>query len=122
MYAINNVTFIPNGEKVTIKLADHQWDAPIEAARNFYRHQQQLIKHPLKDGSEATDYNERCPQHNTPVKKEYHFGRNDSMVCTFKGCQCAVAFTGWPNKPTYHTNYKAASGTASMQKAFNSTF
>lgn len=121
MYQINNVTYIPDGEKVTIRLIDSQWETTIEKARNHYRYQQNLLKNPLQNG-DVTDKTDRCPQHNLPLKKEYCFGALDAWVYTFKGCKCAVCDTGFGGHRTYHPTYEQAQSKATLRKALNAVW
>jgi len=67
---------------------------------------------------------ETCPVHGHPVKKQYTFGMNDAEVSVFDGCRCAVcvdhgsACCGGREETdaTYHTDYDAAQGRASLIK------
>ena len=65
------------------------------------------------------DYDCKCPQHSTPIRKEYTFGgRGDSTVVTFTGCTCTVKINGW-NEATYYTSYQQAAGSATLDKRHN---
>ncbi len=67
----------------------------------------------------TSDYDCKCPQHGTPIRKEYTFGgRGDSTVTVFSGCKCAVKINGW-NEATYCTNYEQAAGSATLDKRHN---
>ncbi len=67
----------------------------------------------------TNDYNDKCPQHETPEKKAYTFGGNgDSQVITFTGCNCTVKINGW-NEATYYTSYQQAAGSATLDKRHN---
>ncbi len=66
------------------------------------------------------DFQDECPVHNKPIRKEYEFGRyQDATVTTFTGCRCAVCTTRdyiGPGVARYYSSYEAASGKATMAK------
>ena len=72
-----------------------------------------------KNGETVTEeYNDTCPMHSTPIKKEYDFGMRDATVVVFSGCKCAVKIDNW-NTAKYYTSYNEAAGSAQMTKAAN---
>lgn len=121
MYSINNLTFTPaaDADKVQIESPSSKWTVTTEKAREIYRQQQVLLRHPLQDGSKSNDSNE-CPQHNMPLMSEYRFGMCDAMVYKFK-CGCCSVSDGFGGL-TYYSSYKAASGRANMVKAKMATW
>lgn len=73
---------------------------------------------------QTVDFQDECPVHSTPIRKEYEFGcYQDATVITFSGCKCAVCTTRNyinPSVCTYYTNYESASGKATMTKKVHS--
>lgn len=72
----------------------------------------------MKDAT-VVDFQDDCPVHSTPIRKEYEFGRQDATVTTFTGCKCAVCTTRdfiSPAVSFYYTSYDKASGKATMTK------
>lgn len=75
----------------------------------------------MNNGDFYDHFNDECPEHKTPLNREYTFGygRGDAIVSTFSGCKCAVCvrIDGFKNKPQYFTSYNLAAGAAKMRAA-----
>ena len=72
----------------------------------------------MNNGDTFQNFNDCCPNHNTELKAEYTFGRNDAIVSTYTGCQCATlkVITGFNDPPQYYQDYQQAKAAAIMHK------
>lgn len=70
-------------------------------------------------------YEDCCPVHGGPVKREYTYGSDYSArtdVCVFEGCRCAVAVAHdpigvLPASYTYCTDFDSAAGIGRLRAA-----
>lgn len=72
----------------------------------------------MKNGQKINQA-ERCPVHQTQMRKQYEFGKaRDATVTVYAGCKCATCTVhqDLETEILYYDNYKAAAGMASFVK------